>query len=67
VIVISDTSPLSGLAIVGQMSLLQVLYGQIVIPKAVASELRRGGQDDLRIAQVLTLSWIETRRQRIIV
>jgi predicted nucleic acid-binding protein len=61
VIVISDTSPLSGLAIVGQLSLLQVLYGQIVIPEAVASELRRGGQDDPRIAQALTLSWIETK------
>ena len=60
-IVISDTSPLSGLAIVGQLSLLQVLYGQIVIPEAVASELRRGAQDDSRIAQVLTLSWIETK------
>jgi uncharacterized protein len=61
VIVVSDTSPLSGLAIVGKLSLLQALYGQIVIPEAVASELRRGGQDDPRIAQVLTLSWIETK------
>ena len=60
-IVISDTSPLSGLAIVGQLSLLQALYGQIVIPEAVASELRRGAQDDARIAQVLTLNWIETK------
>jgi uncharacterized protein len=61
VIVISDTSPLSGLAIIGKLSLLQVLYGQIVIPEAVASELRRGGQDDPRIAQVLKLSWIATK------
>lgn len=60
-IVISDTSPLSGLAIVGELPLLQALYGQIVIPEAVASELRRGGQDDPRIAQVLTLSWLEIK------
>ena len=60
-IVISDTSPLSGLAIVGQLSLLQALYGQIVIPEAVASELRRGAQDDARIAQALALNWIETK------
>jgi len=61
VIVISDTSPLSGLAMVGNLSLLQALYGQIVIPEAVAGELMRGGQDDLRISQVLTLDWIETK------
>lgn len=57
-IVVSDTSPLSGLAIVGHLALLHRLYGQLVIPSAVADELRRGGQDDPRIAQVLTLSWL---------
>jgi len=41
--------------------LLQALYGQIVIPEAVASELNRGGQDDPRISQVLMLDWIETK------
>lgn len=61
-IVVSDTSPLSGLAIVGQLSLLRSLYGQIVIPAAVAEELERGGQDDARISQVLTLSWLEVRQ-----
>ncbi len=61
-IVVSDTSPLSGLAIVGQLSLLRGLYGQIVIPAAVAEELARGGQDDARISQVLTLSWLEIRQ-----
>ena len=60
-IVVSDTSPLSGLAIVGKLSLLRALYGQIVIPEAVASELRRGGQDEPRIAQVLSLSWVEIK------
>ncbi|MGB3786766.1 MAG: hypothetical protein WA949_02060 [Phormidesmis sp.] len=60
-IVINDTSPLSGLAIVGHLSLLNALYGQLVIPPAVADELRRGGQEDYRIAQVLTLSWLEIK------
>ena len=63
-IVVSDTSPLSGLAIVGQLPLLYGLYGQIVIPAAVAEELERGGQDDSRIAQVLTLSWLEVRQSQ---
>lgn len=60
-IVVSDTSPLSGLAIVGQLALLRTLYGQLVIPPAVASELRRGGQDDPRIAQVIALIWVEIK------
>ena len=60
-IVVSDTSSLSGLAIVGQLRLLQALYGQIIIPSAVASELKRGGQEDKRIAQVLALSWLEVK------
>lgn len=60
-IVVSDTSPLSGLAIVGKLPLLHALYGQLVIPAAVASELRRGGQEDPRIAQVLALSWLEIK------
>ncbi|MGB7251798.1 MAG: DUF3368 domain-containing protein [Phormidesmis sp.] len=60
-IVVSDTSPLSGLAIVGKLPLLQALYRQIVIPEAVAIELRRGGQDEPRIAQVLALSWVEIK------
>jgi len=61
VIVVSDTSALSGLAIVGQLALLRTLYGQIVIPSEVASELRRGAQDDPRIAPVLSLSWLEIK------
>ena len=57
-IVVSDTSPLSGLAIVNQLSLLKLLYGQVVIPPAVADELRRGGQDDVRIAEAMTMDWL---------
>ena len=50
-----------GWLLLGSYLYYRSLYGQIVIPEAVASELRRGGQDDSRIAQVLTLSWIETK------
>lgn len=61
-IVVSDTSPLSGLAIVCHLPLLQQIYGQVVIPSAVADELRQGGADDLRIIQVLSLDWIEIKQ-----
>ncbi|WP_346341611.1 hypothetical protein [[Phormidium] sp. ETS-05] len=58
-IVVSDTSSLSALAIVGYLWLLQRLYGRVLIPPAVADELRRGGEDDGRITVVLSLDWIE--------
>lgn len=61
-IVVSDTSPLSGLAIAGYLSLLQQLYRQVVIPAAVAEELKRGGQEDARISQTLSLEWIEIQQ-----
>jgi uncharacterized protein len=61
-IIVSDTSPLSGLAIIGALSLLQQLYEKVLIPQAVASELARGGEDDDRIALVLALDWIEVRQ-----
>lgn len=60
-IVVSDTSSLSGLAIVNQLALLRTLYGQVVIPSAVAIELRRGGQYDPKIAQVSALGWVKIK------
>jgi len=39
VIVVSDTSPLCYLILIGQIDLLRRLYGQVVIPQAVQEEL----------------------------
>jgi predicted nucleic acid-binding protein len=39
VIVVSDTSPLCYLILIGQIDLLRQLYGQVVIPQAVQEEL----------------------------
>lgn len=60
-IVVSDTSPLSGLAIVGYLGLLEQLYGRVLIPSGVWHELQRGGEDDPRITDVLGLDWIKVR------
>lgn len=38
-IVVSDTSPLCYLILIGQIDLLRRLYGQVVIPQAVQEEL----------------------------
>lgn len=61
-IVVSDTSPLSGLAIAKHLSLLHQVYGRVIIPTAVAAELQRGGQDDPRIDEPLALAWIEVQQ-----
>lgn len=40
-IVVSDTSPLTALLTVGQSEILARLFGEVVIPQAVETELRR--------------------------
>jgi len=40
-IVVSDTSPLTALLTVGQAEILARLFGEVVIPQAVQTELRR--------------------------
>jgi predicted nucleic acid-binding protein len=44
-IVVSDTSPLLNLARIGHGDLLGRLYGEILVPTAVADELKRNGVD----------------------
>jgi hypothetical protein len=61
-IVVSDTSPLSNLAIVGYLFLLKEIYQTVVIPQAVAAELSNGGEEDPRIPAILLLDWVEVRR-----
>jgi uncharacterized protein len=39
VIIVSNTSPITNLAAVHQLNLLQQLYGNIIIPEAVNLEL----------------------------
>ena len=57
-IVVSDTSVISGLVQSGYLDVLQNLYGRIIIPNQVYLELQ-----DLNVAfqQKLALDWIEIR------
>ena len=41
-IVVSNTSPMTNLAAIGQVALLRQLYGGVYIPEAVYRELRAG-------------------------
>lgn len=57
-IVVSDTSPITNLAAIGQLDLLRQLYQKVIIPEVVYHELTAvGGQHPGAI--VSSLNWIE--------
>ena len=58
-IVVSNTSPIINLAVVGQLQLLRQLYGQILIPQAVHHEIVVVGLGQPGAAQVKSSDWIE--------
>jgi predicted nucleic acid-binding protein len=64
--VVSNTSPLLGLAAIQQLSLLKKNYAEILIPPAVLSELKTStdfsGSKILR--QALRAGWIRTEKVR---
>ncbi len=60
-IVVSDTSPINNLAAIGQLGLLQQLYGNVIIPTAVYQELLDAGTTDPGTLPVQTLDWIQTQ------
>jgi uncharacterized protein len=61
-IVVSDTSPILSLALIGRLELLRDLYGSIVIPEAVRSEIISTDQGGAR--EVAQADWIITRPTR---
>jgi uncharacterized protein len=58
-IVVSDTSPILSLALIGRLELLRDLYGMLLIPAAVRSEISATGQGGAR--EVAQADWIVTR------
>lgn len=60
--VVSNTSPITNLAAVGQLDLLQQLYTSIIIPQAVYDEMAGLDYTVPGTIQVQTLSWIQTQQ-----
>ena len=60
-IVVSDTSPLLSLTLIGQLDLLRQIYGSIVIPEAVRDELIVGGAAYQNGNEVIGQEWIHIR------
>ncbi len=59
--VISDTSPLQYLFQAGLLDLLNKLYGQVVVPEAVADEIRVGLASGLALPELASTPWIDVR------
>ncbi len=60
-IVVSDTSPITNLAAIGQLDLLRQLYATIIIPVAVYNEMVSAGTLVPGAVEVQTLSWIQSQ------
>jgi uncharacterized protein len=58
-IVVSDTSALSNLALVNHLWLLEAIYETVIVPDAVASEL--AAASNAIISAILQLCWIQTQ------
>ncbi len=58
-IIVSNTSPISNLVIIGEISLLQQIYPKVFIPPAVYSELTRLPILQPTILSLLDTGWLE--------
>ena len=58
-IVVSDTTPLIGLASIGKLELLYALFGEVYIPQAVFNETVTFGREESKAKQEVTnADWI---------
>lgn len=60
-VAISNTTPLINFAEIGRMDLMQQLFGEIVIPMAVADELRAKSKQFPRAAKVCDLPFVRVQ------
>jgi predicted nucleic acid-binding protein len=59
-VVISDTSPINYLVLIGEIDLLPALYGKVLIPEAVLAELLEVGSPPTVVAWATILpDWVE--------
>lgn len=56
-IVVSDASPLTNLAVIGRLDLLRDLYARVIVPPAVAAELRTGDSIGAHTQPIAQTAW----------
>ena len=60
-IIVSNTSPITNLAAIERLDLLEKLYGHVLVPEAVMAEMGASGADAGEFMLISRLHWIETR------
>jgi predicted nucleic acid-binding protein len=58
-LIVSNTSPLSNLGMIGQLPLLQQIYPKVIIPPMVHRELMRLSVIQPEITFLITQGWLE--------
>jgi len=61
-IIISDTSPIINLAVIGQLNLLPKLYGRVIIPQAVYEEIVIEGAEQAGATEAAQADWIDIKQ-----
>ena len=57
-VVIVNTTPIIALALIEQLDLLPRLYGLVVIPPAVQTEVLQGGAQGIGVTEIQNANWI---------
>lgn len=57
-LVVVNATPIIALSLIGQLDLLQQLYGEILIPPAVQAEVLAGGRYGVGSAELLHATWL---------
>jgi predicted nucleic acid-binding protein len=56
--VVSNTTPIIALSLVGQHELLQQLYGEVLLPPAVYREVMVGGRSKIGVTELQNAVWL---------
>jgi predicted nucleic acid-binding protein len=57
-VVVVNTTPIIALALIEQLDLLPRLYGRVVIPPAVQTEVLQGGAQGIGVTEIQNANWI---------
>ncbi len=60
-VVVSDTSPISGLYRIGHLHLFRILYQKVIIPEAVFQELLELKSFGFDLEEIFMATWIEVK------
>jgi len=60
-LIVCNATPIISLSLIGQLTLLEKLYSNVIIPPAVAAEVLAGGRKRVGVSEFQQASWLEQR------